>query len=211
MVKEEMHLQENTLLDLRPWPWGQGHAKCCSVPSTSCDLCTCKVWCCYTQRFRRRCIYKKCDLRTHAQMNGRWTDFGTKLIYPFLSKKKPGITSLKLKYPASGEGKTMLVSIKSLFHLSMHNLHICVKFPECVIIQYSFIHGLLHDIPRFSKKLYCIYNLLVCLPYFTIKCATGRHSIQCWINMCYYRQERWNLNSLPASAVCWYPLQTVWI
>ena len=40
MVKE-MHSQENTLfaLDLG----GQGHMKCCPVPSTSCDLCTSKV------------------------------------------------------------------------------------------------------------------------------------------------------------------------
>ena len=32
-VKEEVHLQENTLLDLWTWPRGQGHTKCCSVPS----------------------------------------------------------------------------------------------------------------------------------------------------------------------------------
>ena len=46
------------------WPWpqcrgGQGHIKCCPVPSTSCDLCTSKVWCCYIPWLRRRCIYKK--------------------------------------------------------------------------------------------------------------------------------------------------------
>ena len=29
------------------------------LPCSSCDLCTCNVWCCYLQRFRRRCIYKK--------------------------------------------------------------------------------------------------------------------------------------------------------
>ena len=57
-----MHLQENTLFDLCPWPWGRGHTKCCSVPSTSCDLCTCKVWSCYVQWFRRRCIQKKFTL-----------------------------------------------------------------------------------------------------------------------------------------------------
>ena len=54
---EEMHLQEKTLFDL--WLWGQGHMKHCPVPSTSCDLCTCKVWICYVKWFRRRCIYKK--------------------------------------------------------------------------------------------------------------------------------------------------------
>ena len=32
-----MHLQENSIFDL--WPdRGQGHTKCCPVPSTSCDL-----------------------------------------------------------------------------------------------------------------------------------------------------------------------------
>ena len=46
------------------WPWtqgegGQGHIKCCPVPSTSCDVCTSKVWCCYIPWLRRRCIYKK--------------------------------------------------------------------------------------------------------------------------------------------------------
>ena len=101
VVKEEMHLQENTLygLDLvvkvtqnvvqyppnhmtyvpakfegartnslgenrftrnySIWPWGQGHTKCCPVPSTSCDLCTWELWSSYVQRFRRRCIYKR--------------------------------------------------------------------------------------------------------------------------------------------------------
>ena len=42
-----------------PWPQGQGHMKCCLVPSTSCDLCTGKIWSCYFQKFMRRCIYKK--------------------------------------------------------------------------------------------------------------------------------------------------------
>ena len=37
----------------------QGHTKCCPVPSTSCDLCTCKHWSCYVHWFRRRFIYKK--------------------------------------------------------------------------------------------------------------------------------------------------------
>ena len=103
MVKEKIHLQENTLfdLDLRGkvtwkvaqcplhnvtyaptefevttskalggeaftrkfdiWPstLGQGHTKCCPVPSTSCDLFSYKVWRCYVKRFMRRCIYKK--------------------------------------------------------------------------------------------------------------------------------------------------------
>ena len=109
MVKEEMHLQENTLNDLDlvvvketqnvvqylpnhmtyapakfevasfnslgedgftrkytiwPWFWGQGHTKCSPVPSTSCDLCTCKLWSWYVQWYGRRCIYKKINFLT---------------------------------------------------------------------------------------------------------------------------------------------------
>ena len=41
------------------WPCHQGHTICCPIPSTSCDLCTCKVCSCYILQFRRRCIYKK--------------------------------------------------------------------------------------------------------------------------------------------------------
>ena len=101
-VKEEMHLQENTLydLDLGPssykmlpsilhilwptylqnlkllrlslgkaaltrndiiWTWHrvQDRVKCCPVPSISCDIYSCKVWRCYVEGLRRRCIYRK--------------------------------------------------------------------------------------------------------------------------------------------------------
>ena len=68
MVKE-MYLQEITLFD----------TKCCSVPSISCDLCTCKVWSCYAKHIRRRCIYKKCDRQTHTHTH-RQTDFGKKRV-----------------------------------------------------------------------------------------------------------------------------------
>ena len=63
-VLEEIHLQENTLFDLWPWPWGQDHTKCSPVPSTLCDLFSYKVWSCYVKRFRRRCIYKKIQYLT---------------------------------------------------------------------------------------------------------------------------------------------------
>ena len=58
-VKEEMQSQANTLFDL--WTW-QGHKKYCPAPSTSFDLCTCKVWSCFVQRIRSRCIYRKCSI-----------------------------------------------------------------------------------------------------------------------------------------------------
>ena len=35
------------------------------------------------------------DGRTHGRTDGRRTDFDTKLIYPFVLKKKAGITSYK--------------------------------------------------------------------------------------------------------------------
>ena len=108
MVKEKMHLQENTLFELDlgdkvtqnvaqypqhyviyaqakfdidtshgwweeafsrkyikwHWPSGQGHTKCCQVPSTSCDLCTYRVWSYLVKSFRRRSIYKKIQYLT---------------------------------------------------------------------------------------------------------------------------------------------------
>ena len=108
MVKERMHLWDNTLFELDPkvkftqnvaqyprqhviyapakfdiatsygkgedaftrnciiWPWhsGQAHTKCCPVPSTSCDLCTYRVWSYFVKSFRRRSIYRKIQYLT---------------------------------------------------------------------------------------------------------------------------------------------------
>ena len=102
-VKEEIQLQENTIFDLWPWPWGQGHTKCRPVPSTSCDLFIYKVWSCYLQWFRRRYIYKKRDGRTYARTDrrtdgrtdrrtdGRTTDrLWHEINIPFFSKEKSG-------------------------------------------------------------------------------------------------------------------------
>ena len=36
-----------------------GYTKSHQVPSTSCEVCTGKIWSCYFQKFMRRCIYKK--------------------------------------------------------------------------------------------------------------------------------------------------------
>ena len=59
-----MHLQENSIFDLWPWPLGQGHTKCCPVPSTSCDLFSYKVSSCYVLPLRRRFNYKKIQYLT---------------------------------------------------------------------------------------------------------------------------------------------------
>ena len=45
--------------DIWLWPQGQGHMKCCLVPSTSCDLCAGKIWSCYFQNIMRRGVFKK--------------------------------------------------------------------------------------------------------------------------------------------------------
>ena len=62
-----------------------GHIKCCPVPSTLFDLCTCKVLICYVPQFRW-CICKKCDRRMQTQDN-RMTHRQTDLLtddYPTL-------------------------------------------------------------------------------------------------------------------------------
>ena len=62
-------LQENTLFDIDP-------VVTQNIASTSCDLCNCKIWSGYIQRFRRICIYKKIyyltfylDLRVEVTRN----------------------------------------------------------------------------------------------------------------------------------------------
>ena len=74
VVYEKKLLQENTLFD-----HVQDHAKCKLVPSTPCDLCTCKV-----------CSFGA-DTITRKVMEGRmggWTDerfdFSMDLIYMYL-------------------------------------------------------------------------------------------------------------------------------
>ena len=63
MIKEEIHLQEifdltltQEIFDLTLTPRLRSHKP---LPSTSCDLCTCKVWSCYDQRPIRRITKKK--------------------------------------------------------------------------------------------------------------------------------------------------------
>ena len=67
MVKEKMHLQENTFFE--------GHSKCCQVPSTCWDLCTCKVWSCYGQWLRRcntRKLHYYYTLGSHKMLPGQY-------------------------------------------------------------------------------------------------------------------------------------------
>ena len=54
MIKEKMHLQEKK----QYLTFDLGHRKCCTVPSSLCELCACKVWSKYI-KWLRRCIYKK--------------------------------------------------------------------------------------------------------------------------------------------------------
>ena len=76
-----------------PWPQGQGHMKCCLVPSTSCDLCTGKIWSCYFQKFMRRCVYKKIHYLTFD------LDLGVKVTHQGHTKRHPvPLTSLTSCY-----------------------------------------------------------------------------------------------------------------
>ena len=61
MVQEKIHLQEKNIIwpwGNWPWPQGQGHMKCCLVPSTSCDLCAGKIWRHYEEmRFQENTLF----------------------------------------------------------------------------------------------------------------------------------------------------------
>ena len=57
-----MYLQENTVFNLDLGD--QGHLKYFLAPSTSCDICTCKVCSCYVHQFRSKRIYKKIQYLT---------------------------------------------------------------------------------------------------------------------------------------------------
>ena len=59
-----------------PWHWGQGHTKCCPVPSISCNLCTSKAWFCYIPRLRRGSIYKEMHLQGNSLFD---LDIGVKV------------------------------------------------------------------------------------------------------------------------------------
>ena len=58
--------------DIWHWPQGQGHMKCCLVPSTSCDLCADKIWSCYFQNIMRRGVFKKIHYFTQNVTQYPW-------------------------------------------------------------------------------------------------------------------------------------------
>ena len=82
-----------------PWPWSQGHTKCCPVPSTSCDLCTCKLWNCYVQWFRRRFIYKKIHYLT----------LGYLTLTPRSRSHEVLPSTLNIMWPMHGQNLKMLL------------------------------------------------------------------------------------------------------
>ena len=57
--------------------WVKVAQKCWPVPSLWFDICSYKIWSCYSQRLKRRYNYKKPYARTHGQTDERRTDFGT--------------------------------------------------------------------------------------------------------------------------------------
>ena len=78
-----MHLQENTLFDLWPWPGGQGYTKSGPVPFQHVTYPGTKFEVATSNHLGDTFTRNVTEGRTH-----RRTDFGTKLIYPFLLKKK---------------------------------------------------------------------------------------------------------------------------
>ena len=75
-----------------PWPSGQGHTKCCPVPSTSCDLCTYRVWSYYIKSIRRRSIYKKIQYLTF------YLDLGVKVIQNVAQYPQHHVTDSATKF-----------------------------------------------------------------------------------------------------------------
>ena len=62
------HCKHPFFFYLEPLPWGQCYTNSCPGTSTSCHPCTWKVWSCYVQQLKNRCIYKKnalCDLEMY--------------------------------------------------------------------------------------------------------------------------------------------------
>ena len=74
-----------------------GHTKHCLVPSTPCDVCTCKAWSCYIHWFRIRHNFKYCDGRMDAQPNRRTAGRPWYVINTLFQKKKSGIKSIQTK------------------------------------------------------------------------------------------------------------------
>ena len=68
------------------------NTKCCPVSSKSYDLYTCKVWSCYVQWFRRKCIYKKYFIWPLSKVKVTWS-IALNIIWPLY------LQSLKLLRP----------------------------------------------------------------------------------------------------------------
>ena len=83
-----------------PWPQGQGHMKCCLVPSTSCDLCTGKIWSCYFQNIMR-CVFMKIHYLTFD------VDLGVKVTW--------NVTQYPWHHVTYAQAKFEVASSKSLW------------------------------------------------------------------------------------------------
>ena len=94
-VKEEKHLQENTLFDLLPYLGVKVTRNVAQYPLHHVTYSATKFEVTMSNRlggdtFTRNVTDAHPHGRTSAQTDGRRIDFGTKLIYPFFSKEKNG-------------------------------------------------------------------------------------------------------------------------
>ena len=86
-------------IDLR----SRTNTKRCPVSSTSYDLCTCKGWSCYVQRFRRKCIYKKYLIldqrsRSHEALPSTSCDLCTCMVWSCYGQWLRGCITKKIHY-----------------------------------------------------------------------------------------------------------------
>ena len=126
MVQEKIHLQENTLFDLGVFdldPKGQGHMKCCLVPSTSCDLCTGKIWSCYFQNIMRRCVFNKIHYLTLGSRSHETLPSTLDIMWPMHRQ------NLKLLLQKVYEEMHLHLGVKVTRNVTQYPLHHVIYAP----------------------------------------------------------------------------------
>ena len=111
----------------------QGHTKCSSVPSTSCDLCTCIVWSCYVERFGRRCIYKKIHYVTFD------LDIGVKVTQNVAQNSLHHVTYAAIKFEVATSNGLGWNAFTRKFIIWSFDLELGVKVTQNVA-QYTLHH-----------------------------------------------------------------------
>ena len=133
MVKEKMHLQEKTLFDLDLWV---SHWKCCPVPSTSCDLCTYRVWSCYVKALGGEAFTRKLNIWPRVKVSRNVVQYPLHHVTNTATKFEAGMTK-----GLGGETFTRKYIIWSLTLTSYEML------PSTLYIMYP-----LHHVPYLAPK-----------------------------------------------------------